>query len=211
MLYDFPETSANLRQGDIFINLPKVQLDLSEFPLLEDDDSISRSPWKDVVENKKEITGVLGIITVAAIVISQDCDAAREEEITLCEIKGLTDIESWFEGKTSQKKIVDTLMKKTRQNPKWFYLPQDPKIGFEHKMAVDFRSTLSVYREDLELLKFLRKGRLNEIGYQHFREKLSNFYHRYAYNEWYSLTKNEVKDYNHYASLTAKDLYKWQK
>jgi hypothetical protein len=62
-------------------------------------------------------------------------------------------------------------------------------------MAVDFRIVLPVKRQELERLKDLRIARLNHIACEHFRETLGQFFRRYAYNEWYPLTKEEFRCY----------------
>jgi len=81
------------------------------------------------------------------------------------------------------------------QNLKWFYLPPDPTIGFMDRMAVDFLSTLRVSRGDLENARHLRRGRLNTVADEHFRERLAEFFRRYPYNEWYAFNKQEFEAY----------------
>ncbi len=84
-------------------------------------------------------------------------------------------------------------MKQCRANLRYFYLPASKENGFEDRMAADFRTIVQVAREDLERLKKLRIGRLNEIACQHFRETLSQFFRRYPYDEWYPLTGEELE------------------
>jgi len=62
-------------------------------------------------------------------------------------------------------------------------------------MAVDFLSTLRIPREDLENLRHLRRGRLNSTADEHFRERVAEFFRRYAYNEWYPFSKDEFEAY----------------
>jgi hypothetical protein len=81
------------------------------------------------------------------------------------------------------------------QNLKWFYLPPDQTMGFTDRRAVDFLATLRVARQDLESARHLRRGRLNDVADEHFRERLAEFFRRYPYNEWYPFTKEEFDAY----------------
>ena len=68
-------------------------------------------------------------------------------------------------------------------------------MGLPGKMAVDFPVTIRVPRQDLEALRHLRRGRLNPIADEHFREKISEFFRRYPYDEWYPLSASEFDEY----------------
>lgn len=72
-------------------------------------------------------------------------------------------------------------------------------------------STIRVPREGLEKFKAYRSGRLNATAYEHFREKLSHFFHRYALNEWYILSKEEIAQHKRYSALPPEQLYDYQK
>ena len=62
-------------------------------------------------------------------------------------------------------------------------------------MATDFTVTIRLPREDLEQFRFCRQGRLNDVADEHFRERLSEFFRRYPYDEWYSLDDEELAEY----------------
>jgi hypothetical protein len=63
-------------------------------------------------------------------------------------------------------------------------------------------------RGELGDLRKLRKGRLNITAYEHFRERIAEFYRRYPYDEWYPLDKAEMETYkNEYPDAT---LFPWQ-
>jgi hypothetical protein len=115
--------------------------------------------------------------------------------ITLCEISKFRDVERKSKDTTSAKSWKNIITQHARINQKWFYLPPDEKIGFSEKMAVDFMVTLRVPRAELEELRDLRKGRLNEIADEHFRERIAEFFRRYPYDEWYPLDSEELKAY----------------
>lgn len=68
-------------------------------------------------------------------------------------------------------------------------------VGFAEKMAVDFRSAIRVPGDDLHSLRRLRRGRLNPEADEHFRERLSEFFRRYPYDEWYLLNAEEFGEY----------------
>ncbi len=195
MIYEFPDASQPIRQGDIFFGIPRIEISLSELPLVEDDTSVDTT-WDDVVESGQPlVTALVGVRPVKAIVITQDCDAIRASQITLCEIRPFTDVERASAKTSSPKSWVSIITQQARKNLKWFYLPIDARLGFTEKMGVDFQVTLSVLREDLESLRSRRRGRLNREADEHFRERLSEYFRRYPYDEWYALDAAELASY----------------
>ena len=90
---------------------------------------------------------------------------------------------------------VNILTQHSRVNLKWFYLPPDERCGLTRKSAVDFNATLRVSRTELEAFRTFRKGRLNAIADEHFRERLAGFFRRYAYDEWYPFDGEELTEY----------------
>ena len=57
-------------------------------------------------------------------------------------------------------------------------------------------NTNRISRENLEdYINELRKGRLNEIAYEHYRESVAQYFRRYPYDEWYPLNKEELTEY----------------
>ena len=101
-------------------------------------------------------------------------------------------------------------MRMSRQNPRFFYLPTDSHFGLVARSAVDFRVVLPVPRLDLESMRDLRIARLNQIAREHFREALSHFFRRYAFNEWYPLTREEFTAYADQAGEQV-PAFDWQK
>jgi len=194
MIYDFPDQDAPLRQGDIFINLPRIDISLQEI-LLYETDGEQVVTWKELAQEGKPVNIIVPVRPVAAIVATQDCDAARSRDITLCEIRSFRDVER--KSKDTQKVSAwkNLITQHARINQKWFYLPSDSRVGFTEKMAVDFLVTLRVPRADLENLRSLRRGRLNDLADEHFRERISEFFRRYPYDEWYALNKEEMDEY----------------
>ncbi|MFZ5812563.1 MAG: hypothetical protein ACOY4F_11010 [Thermodesulfobacteriota bacterium] len=194
MIYEFPPASANIRQGDIFIGLPRIDLSLSEV-VLANEIGESVVKWDDIATKGEPVNIIVPARPVAAIVITQDCDAMRSRDVSLCEIRSFRDVERKGKDTSSAKSWKNLITQHARLNLKWFYLPPDERVGFSEKMAADFMVTLRVPRVDLEELKSLRTGRLNAMADEHFRERLSDFYRRYPYDEWYPLDNAELKAY----------------
>jgi len=194
MIYTPVNVDVPLRQGDIFIGLPRIDISL-ESVLLVDESGEREAPWRDLHQSQDPIMAIVPIRSVAAIVATQDCDAARSPDITLCEIRRFRDVD----GKTRQtekpKAWKNILTQHARINQKWFYLPPDTSVGFEEKMAADFLVTMRLPRAGLENLRTLRVARLNDIADEHFRERIAEFFRRYPYDEWYALDEDEMTAY----------------
>lgn len=195
MIYEYPDREASIRQGDIFAALPRVEVSLGRIPVLENDEQLVAREWRDIAMDGEEVAAIFPLRPVVAIVASQDCDASRARDITLCEVRPFRDVERKSQETASPKKWKNMLTQQARINQKWFYLPPDEGIGFNDKMAVDFMVTLRVPRAQLETFRDLRKGRLNTLAYEHFRERIGEFFRRYAYDEWYPLDGEELKAY----------------
>jgi hypothetical protein len=195
MIYDDVPTDAPLRQGDIFVCLPRVEVTLERIVLFEENGETAEYQWRDLANRGNVVSAVLPERPVVAIVATQDCDATRSDDITLCEIRRFRDVEGKSENTTSPKSWKNIITQQSRINQKWFYLPPDSHVGFNDKMAVDFMVTLRVPRLELEAFRDLRKGRLNNVAYEHFRERIGEFFRRYAYNEWYPLDQVELQAY----------------
>jgi len=213
MYYDYPPSSDEIGQGDIFLDIPRVGFSFSELAVLEEgrQNPVSLT-WEEIVDTKRDVAAILGIDSVPAIVATQSCDAQRKEHITLCEIVKLPEIGTFEKCETwSQKRRAKELVRQNREMPGIFILSPDEKIGFSGRMVVDFSSTIRVYREDLKNFIAKRKGRLKKFACEHFREKLSHFFHRYAWDEWYVLDKEEVDAHPRYSTVESGRLYDHQK
>jgi hypothetical protein len=195
VIYDFPPEDEPLRQGDIFASLPRIDFWLPDLKILDDEGNFTQAHWQELSTHSKGYKALVAISPVPAILVTQDCDVIRAPDLTFCEIRRFVEVESKAKQTTSAKSWMSIITQHARLNLKWFYLPPDPQIGFTEKMAVDFMITLRVPREDVEKLMSLRKGRLNKIAYEHFRERLSEFFRRYAYDEWYPLNQEEFAAY----------------
>jgi len=209
MIYVFPAENSPIRQGDIFAKIPRASVSLTDLTTVTDKDLLLRT-WNEIAQEGKAVEAILPVTPVYAIVATQNCDALTSPEITLCEIQEFRTVEGKAKDANSSKAWQRIITQHARINQKWFYLPPNGKIGFTKKMAVDFRCTLRVLRTDLEKFRSLRKGSLNSLARQHFRERLGQFFRRYPYNEWYALDHKELEAYEKDHRCTVSPHYSWQ-
>jgi hypothetical protein len=128
MIYEYPAPEDPLRQGDIFVGLPRVEISLKRVPVLTDNGDQIVTAWDDLVNEAKPVTVVLAVRPVMGIIVSQDCDTSNAPDITLCEILGFRDVEQKAKETTSPKKWMHIITQHCRLNQKWFYLPPDGSI-----------------------------------------------------------------------------------
>jgi hypothetical protein len=212
MIYEAVGSGEPIQQGDIFRNIPRVDFSLSTLAIIDKDDQTIETTWRDIITlNRDEpISAILAVKPVTAIVITQNCDAARGQTLSLCQIEDYLDATNQTSPPKTPKAWQSLLMRMSRQNPRFFYLPTDARFGLDSRSAVDFRIVLPVPRLDLESMRELRIARLNQVACEHFREMLSNFFRRYAFNEWYPLTREE---FNVYSDECGEQVpaFEWQK
>jgi len=185
-----------LRQGDIFAGLPRIDLSLGDLDVVEENEDVVSANWSQIAKDGKPVMAVVGIRPVHAIVITQNCDALRSRDVTLCEIQPFQEVEKKCQTTKNAKGWSSIITQQARLNYKWFYLPPDTMLGFACKMGVDFFSTIRVPRVDLEGFRHCRKGRLNDVASAHFRERIAEFFRRYPYDEWYPLNEEELQAYH---------------
>jgi hypothetical protein len=211
VIYDFPPAEDPIRQGDIFVGLPRADFSVKRIPILRDAGS-EETTWEAIYDSGRQtepVTAVVALRPVIAIVATQDCDTLRAPDLTLCEIRPFREVEKKSKDTKAPESWMRIIAQHARLNQKWFYLPPDPTIGFPDKMAVDFLATLRLLREDVESLRSLRKGRLNDVADEHFRERIAEFFRRYPYDEWYPLNLAELAKYREaYPDTRA---YPWQR
>ena len=96
---------------------------------------------------------------------------------------------------TSPAKWAKELAKGDSESVRYFYLPPDENYGLSERKAVDFRSIIRLPQPHIEQLKKFRIGRLKRVAYEHFREKMAQFFRRYPYDPWYPFNKEELEAY----------------
>ena len=146
--------------------------------------------WKDIAENDESYPIVTEVKSCFAIVISQDCDCVRDDEISLFKIT----ICSKLANKTSPKAIFEQILRIHHSNS-LMYLPQDNKSNFPNKMQINFSSIISIKRKNLEKMKNFRLFRLNDESFDHFRNKVKDFILRYSFTESYPFTAEKFEQY----------------
>jgi hypothetical protein len=200
MIYDKPDPSADVRQGDIFRAVPRIDVALKDLQVIETDSAVP-SNWAELPQVLsglgEPVTALVSIRPVTGIVLSQDCDALHSADVTLAEVLPFAEVEKALKSLTiGSSNWVRKILQQARINQKWFYLPKSADLEFAIPMAADFRSLIKVSQPDLESMRAkFRIGRLNGIATAHFRERASEFFRRYAHDEWYSLTKEELEIY----------------
>jgi len=208
LIYEFPTLDQPIRQGDVFTHLPRIEISFENLTVLDEEGPLDIS-WEEAAFTSENVKAILPVRPVTAVVITQDCDTLRANEISLCEIRPFRDVEGKAKHTKDAKGWVSIITQHSRMNLKWFYLPPDDQIGFDDKMAVDFSTTLRIRRVDLEGFRRFRKGRLNSVADEHFRERLAEFFRRYPYDEWYALDAEELAEYRKRNPEVA--AFPWQK
>lgn len=220
MIYEAVVPHAPIQQGDIFRNIPRVEISLARMSILvrrDEDTDVREVAWEAALRDDSAVDersggcvrAVLPIFPVHGIVITQNCDALRAEAISLCEIAPIQEV---FGGamKPGSRNWVKALTRQGTEALRWFYMPEEASIGFIQKMGADFRTIIAMPRTDLEALRSLRIARLNNLAYEHFREKLAEFFRRYPVNAWYPLNKEELEEYMK-DNGPVEPIYDWQK
>lgn len=231
-MYSKSNINEPIRQGDIFRWLPKIDVVLGEalLPIITETNEMGEKEvdWFQLAQTliSTGTTSDNGVKRVAVtvksvygIVISQDCDAARGENIVFAEIKPLKEIKMFRDMKEppAPSSVIKMVKEHTQKNQKWFFLSDSRDLGFERKMGVDFDSIFEVKREMLiRHIEPLRIGRLeDEVAWPHFRERVAEFFRRYPYNEWYPLNAEEARVYEEDQKSSNPDYvldprYRWQ-
>lgn len=214
MVYERPSPGDPIRQGDIFRDVPRVDVSLEKLHAFDEQDNPVEGRWVDLIDGWgcRPVRAAVYIRPVIGMVVTQDCDALRSRDISLCEIRPFREIYPRIaDMKDTPKKWVGVITQHARVNYEWFYLPVNHEIGFTERMGADFSTMLRIARKDLESMRAQRRmGRLNEVAAAHFRERLSGFFRRYPYNEWYPLTKEELEEYRR-SKPEPIEPYEWQK
>ncbi len=195
MIYEHPGMPDPIRQGDIFVALPRPDVSLDMVAFAAPSGDMMEASWEELAVQGKPIEATVSLTPVAAIVITQDCDAVRSPHVSLCEIQEFRQVERKAKDTTAPNSWRKIITQQARLNQKWFYLPPSDELGWNSKMAVDFRLTLRLPRDGLEGFRRFRRARLNELARAHFRERVADFFRRYPYDEWYALSSEELAAY----------------
>lgn len=208
MIYEYPDKDQPIRQGDIFYPLPLISLDLDKVVTLSDNGLFEESSWQIIKDNKHSVVAA-PLRQTWGIVATQDCDTSRAPIISVFEIGTFKEITGADLPKNT-KGWVNMITKRSRLNAHWFYLTNDNDIGFSERMAINFHVVFQISSDYLkQYVEELRKGRLNKIAFQHYRESIAQYFRRYPYDEWYPLTNEEFLLYN--KEKGPVEPFEWQK
>lgn len=189
MIYELITPKEDICQGDIFFNLPFDDFNLEHLKVIIDDDEVKDIAWVEISEEDVKI--IVKLQKVNAIVLSQDCDCLREPYITLAVIS------KWENNYENPKNWMHAIRGLNRSKSK-MYLPQDSNFKIEERLHIEFSRIFKLYRKSLYSLRDLRVCRLNPEAIKHFRQKLGNYFIRYAFDEYYPLNKEEMDEYETY-------------
>jgi hypothetical protein len=210
MIYEYPSEDVPLRQGDILYPIPfTVFMDPSRFSMITTDGKLMEDTWIGSTD-QSEKSIVLPIKPAWGIVATQDCDAQRSPVISFFLIDLFHVVTRLTTPKTpnSWKNMITT---RSRLNLSWFYLPNDDNVGFSDRMAINFHVMFQIGQKFLENNRNeLRKARLCDVAYQHYRERIAQYFRRYPYDEWYPLTKEEFQKYCESKNMEFEP-FEWQK
>ena len=81
MIYDFPEPSSPISQGDIFIGVPILDLPDDELPIIDDKNIPRALPWEEFASAGENVSAIIAVRPTIAIVGTQECDALRAPNI----------------------------------------------------------------------------------------------------------------------------------
>ena len=116
MIYEFPPPDEPIRQGDIFIGVPRVEISLEDVVIVEDNGE-RHAKWDEIADRPQSFM-IVPVCPVIAIVATQDCDALRSRDITLCKIRPLLSVERKANPQTKAKGFKNILTQHARINQK---------------------------------------------------------------------------------------------
>lgn len=69
MIYESVEINDPIRQGDIFLNVPRVDLSLAEIAIVDDHDDQLQSSWLDLIHTGNASQGITAILPIIPVVL----------------------------------------------------------------------------------------------------------------------------------------------
>jgi len=188
MIYQSVPLEDDIRQGDIFINLPFIYANLEELNVYNTETTFRQISIDQIEEKEGSILTLFEKMDFS-IVLSQDCDCLRSPFISLIVIT------EWERNIRSHKSWMNEIIKLNDDSPYRMYLPPEEDFNIIKRMFIDFSLIFYARRENLENLRTLRICRLNIEAMEHYREKLAYYFHRYAYTEYYPPNRKEMDEY----------------
>lgn len=205
MIYVDRGVEEPLYQGDVFSGIPLPEFSIND---LATPDGVALR-WEDHLSSASgPLAAVVQLRPVMAMIISQDCDIARDDDsATLALIDRFSVVHRGLGAASSPKTIQKHITRLSRVHLHWFYLPAGSL--FTEKMAVDFHTSIRLDVADLLSMRSRRLGGLNDYAREHLRHRVGYFFQRYAVDEWYSLDREELAAYREEGHPDAAP-YPWQ-
>ena len=197
MIYDAVKPQEDIRQGDIFLNIPFVEFNLEQLNIIINN-KVEEKSWKDI--SNEEVNVIANLNSTNGIIISQDCDCLREPDITLAIVS------KWNKDYQSAKKWMLKIIGLNRSESK-IYLPIDTDFKIQVRSHIEFSSIFSLPRKNLYSLRDSRVCRLNSEALEHFKQKIGYYFSRYAFYEHYPLNKEEMDEYKKWRSTDTDETY----
>ena len=199
-IYEELNEEISINQGDIFLNLPFVQIDDAKILTFNGEKGVEKDLSKHTYKDQINTKAITKLKVLPGIIISQNCDILRSEYLSFCAIRPLEEVDGTYKNDFAKKsdldkKKIDYFTKKYKFQEKYFYLPIDKTKIFQTRMAVDFSTIFQVKTEVIKKLLKGRKLKLNKIASTQFRQKMSNYFLRFVYDPWYPLNKDEFEVY----------------
>jgi len=201
--YELLNGNQPIRQGDLFFPLPCANISLDNVQAISEDGYLEAMDWANA-QSKEGISATILLEKTWGIVATQDCDATWRSSISLFRIRPFEDVTGSHPTKDSR--WVSMLTERICKNASWFYLPKDSDMGINEEMAINFHEIFQIERVDLEKYIILRKGRLADFAYEHYREAIAQYFRRYPYNEWYPFTRKQIEVYAKDRKLKVEDI-----
>lgn len=210
MIYEPVDVDLPLRQGDIFVSIALPEWSMTEVPRLKEDGSFEQIDLS-AVNAPTDVHAVVLLRMSTVIVVSQDCDCARGEYVSVAPVVGISTIIPDGQEPKNPKRWASYISKSAKEKLRYFYLPPDGNRVIAVKSVADFRSVSRVRLADMLSVRARgRRMRLNEVASDHFKEQLAHFFRRYAYNEWYPMDRDEFAAYREEKKAEQIDPYGWQ-
>lgn len=192
-MYSKVDQGEDLAQGDIFMDVPTLIPRFGEASVVSEDEG--PLPPCDTTapefDGQAEFQVLARVSRSPVLLISQSCDAARANNLTIVRIMPIAIIDGGF-GEKGLGNQVDTI-RKLRDAIGYFYLQEiDDYLG---KSVVLFDEMLPIRRQDLLSMRRKRAYRLNTTALMHLQDKLATYYSRYAVDDTYMFSAAELEEY----------------
>lgn len=187
MIYTPVPSQDPICQGDIFYKLPFLRFDLKNLQYINSDHDVVQGSWNEKIEDNTWI--LANVQKVYAIVLTEDCDCIRNPYISFILIT------PWNKKCENAKTWMQEIININTKGLTGMYLPPDPTYQMNKRMLIDFATIFHIDRDGLKQMLNLRLCRLNEEAKNHFRDKISHYFKRYAYEEYYPLNSEEMDQY----------------